>query len=1087
MKNKLLIMSVFLLSIFLISGLQNNTIQSVSSETGFETVIRDGSAVKHFWSSEDVLIPTTYTEQTTEFRGVWVATVYNLNMPQHSTEAQYKAAVDAMILELKESNMNAMLFQVRPNNDAFYDSSYAPWSRWLTGSEGTDPGWDVLQYIIDQCHANGIEFHAWMNPYRVANTTIEQSSYIPTLHAENFARIHPELVVSGNLDSHGRYPIILNPGEPAVQQYIRNVVTEIITNYDVDGIHFDDYFYPYSGISSDTTTYNTYKLPGQTIEDWRRENINAVVSGVKSDIDQYNQTFGTDIRFGISPFGLWGSGIEGYSQYLEGGSNTGPTNLSSYTKQYADSKRWVEEGWVHYICPQVYWDFDHTTAPYADVVDWWAMISRGTGVDVIIGHAPSSASSGGWVTEEISDQLRYNQQHPEIKGSVMYSASYLDHPHMQYVETHNWTTTPTNTWSQSVSDNFDIAIDGVQEGNIYIQDVTISLTSLDAIQYKVDDGQWNSYTAPITISGEGAHVLYVKTIDGLLNESEVSSFNIPIQYINNDVPTYQINGNMIGENYILGSTITFNATEDIYVAINHGNVGTFQLYTQPIVLDDTGSYYIRAKTIDSVGTESEEVTISLTIQEECYDAPSYNLTGDGTNNQFQTAQLTFSSETTVEYNINNQGWNIYTNEISFDIEGEYTVVYRNTDSCGVQNSVSFTIDQTSPSIPNVTITGDYDGTKYYTSDVTVTLHGDETIFYRVHNGNSWSSWNIYQDPIHLVYTADYYVAFYAVDEAGNLTEIHEERIRLNIPPSEDNIFIIRDGEIVNYYNTGTNIILPSYQEKTEEIRAVWVATVNNIDIDQYISEEQYKGQIINMLDTLEMYHFNTIFFQVRPMNDAFYDSYYAPWSRYLTGIEGQDPGWDIMAFLIEEAHLRGIEVHAWLNPYRVSTGTEDKSTQLSLLHDENFAKQNPDLVMVDNAGKLILNPGERQVQVYIRNVISELITKYDIDGIHFDDYFYSYNGTPNSEDNDLYLQKRQPGQTLDDWRRENINTVVREIHELILTHNTNNSKTVEFGISPFGIWKSGEPDGSNTSPYTLESYTDQYADSKRWVEEGWVD
>lgn len=1087
MKNKasyILLLLIVTLSAF---GLQMSQIQEVQSDIVFEVLQRNGSDVHHFWTSDDVLIPTTYTEKDTEFRGVWVATVYNLNMPTHTSETQYKAAFQDLVDELKESNMNAMLFQVRPLNDAFYDSAYAPYSRYLDGTEGSDPGWDVLQYMIDTCHANGIEFHAWMNPYRVANTTMSQTSYINTLHAENFAKINPHLVVSGNVDSHGRNPLILNPGEPAVKTYIRDVVTELITNYNVDGIHFDDYFYPYSGISSDTTTYNTYKLPGQSIEDWRRENINEVVSGIKSDIDAYNDTNNTDLRFGISPFGLWGSGIEGYSQTLPGGSNTGPTNLSSYHSQYADSKRWVEEGWLHYICPQVYWNFTHSTAPYADVVDWWAEISRGTGVDVIIGHAPSAASSGSWLTEEISDQLRYNQKHPEIKGSVMYSASYLDYAHMQYVELHNWTTTPLNTWETSNVEAPDISISGVQEGNIYIEDVTVTLTSTDAIQYKINDGAWTDYTAPFMINGEGAHVLYVKTIDGLGVESPVSSFNIPIQYINNVVPEYVINGSQIGDNYVLGTTITFTATEDIYVAINHGNVGEFELYTEPIVLDDTGGYYIRAKTTDSNGTDSEEVIISLTVQEECYDVPVVNMIGTGPNNTHQSLTLELTSDTTIEYNINDQGWMSYTSSLVFDVEGNYNVKYRNTDTCGVINEVDFVIDTTPPTEPTITVTGDYDGTRYYTSTTNIALSGEGTIYYRIHNGSSWTSWDVYTESFDLVFTADYYVAYYSVDEAGNQSNTLEERVRLQIPPSEDSIYIIRDGEIVNYYGTGTPIMLPSYTEKSEEIRAVWVATVSNIDIGQHTSEEQYKGEIIAMLDNLEYYNFNTIFFQTRPMNDAFYDSNYAPWSRYLTGTEGGDPGWDVLAILIEEAHIRGIEVHAWLNPYRVSSGTEAKDIQLSGLHDDNFAKKNPDLVMVDGAGKLILNPGERQVQVYIRNVIQELITQYDIDGIHFDDYFYSYNGTPNSEDNDLYLQRREPGQTLEDWRRENINTVVREIHELITLHNANNNTTVEFGISPFGIWKSGEPDGSNTSPYTLESYTDQFADSKKWVEEGWVD
>jgi uncharacterized lipoprotein YddW (UPF0748 family) len=1061
---------------------------------GYESLVtleRNGSNVYHYMSSEKVLIPDTYTEKDTEFRGVWVATVYNLNMPTHTSETQYKAAFQNLISELLESNMNAMLFQVRPTNDAFYESDYAPWSKYLTGSEGVDPGWDVLAWMIEECHANGIEFHAWMNPYRVYNAAVTQDVYIPTLSADNFAKQRPDLVITGNLDSHNRYPIILNPGEPEVKTYIRNVVTEIITKYDVDGVHFDDYFYPYSGLNSDLATYEAYKLPDQSIEDWRRENVNDVVRGIKEDIDAYNETSGESVKFGISPSGLWGSGIEGYPKTLEGGSNTAITNLSTYHTQFADSKKWVEQGWLHYICPQVYFSFTHSTAPYADVVDWWASISRGTGVDVYIGHAPSSAYSQNWLTEEISDQLRYNQKHPEIKGEVMYSASYLDYTHMQYVEANNWTVTPSNIY-ESTGANIDISLSGDKFGNIYINDVTITLTSTDTVWYQLDDGEWTEYLNPVYVTGTGAHVLYMKTEDSLGVFSSVTSYNIAIQYLNGDVPTINVTGNQIDGNYVVGSVITLTSdSADIYVAINHGSVGEFVLYTEPIVLDDTGGYYIKAKTIDERGTESEEAVLSVTVQEECYDAPSISVTGSGQDPFYQSAVITLTGETDMQYMINDGNWISYTGPFTLDQEGSYTIYYRNDDACMVALSKDITIDNTAPNVADIQIDGTYDGEKYYTSETVVSLSSDEvnnTIYYRLHNGSTWSSWKVYTEEIDLLYTANFTFEYYVVDQAQNQSEVVSTRVRLQVPPSETNLYVIRNGEVVTYYNSDVPIELPtSYTEKTEQIRAVWVATVSNIDVGLHTSEEQYKSMIISMLDEIEENNFNVIFFQVRPMNDAFYDSDYAPWSRYLTGVEGQDPGWDVLDFVIKESHKRGIEFHAWLNPYRVSTGTESMEDQLALLHEDNFAKQNPDLVIADNKGKLILNPGERQVQVYIRNVIQELISKYDVDGIHFDDYFYSYNGTPLTADSELYNRQKDPGETLEDWRRENINTVIREVHEVIVEYNLNHETTIEFGISPFGIWKSGGDDGSNTSPYAMQSYSDQYADTKHWVEQGWLD
>lgn len=410
-----------------------------------EPLVRNGKNIYHYSTSDRVMMPTDYVEKTTELRGVWVATVYNLNMPRHTSETQYKAEFRTVLNRAIANNMNAIFFQVRPLNDAFYDSDFAPWSRYLTGIEGSDPGWDILRFMIDETHAHGIEFHAWMNPYRVANSSLDKTTYLSSLSSDNFARQNPDLVVAGKR-SNDVYPYILNPGEPAVHNYIREVVIELVSNYDVDGIHFDDYFYPYSGIDSDQSTYDTYHEDGQTIEEFRRESVNTAVREIKENLDQFNQAMGRTVRFGISPFGLWASGLPGYSQSVSGGSNTGPYNMSSYHAQYADSKKWVEEGWLDYIAPQVYWAFSHSTAPYADVVDWWAGVVEGTGVDLLIGHSLSGASSGSWLTDEIAMQVRYNRKYDVIKGSIMYSASFLTHRHIGEVTEHYWQNVPDDVW-----------------------------------------------------------------------------------------------------------------------------------------------------------------------------------------------------------------------------------------------------------------------------------------------------------------------------------------------------------------------------------------------------------------------------------------------------------------------------------------------------------------------------------------------------------------------------------------------------------------------------------------------------------------
>ena len=1049
---------------------------STQADGPLEVLQINGDNVYHYGTSNPVMTPQTYVERTSEFRGVWVATVYNLNFPLHTSETQYKAAFDALLDDVEDNNLNAILFQVRPRNDAFYQSAYAPFSRYLAGSEGQDPGWDAMAYMVSAAHARGIEFHAWMNPYRVTTSSAEA---LNDLAPNNFARMNPHLVIQ---DNDGKY--ILNPGEPAVVDYIKNVVSEIMDLYDVDGIHFDDYFYPYGGLPSgeDQDAYNTYKLTNETLSDFRRRSVNNAISGVKSVVDTHNTDSNKDVRFGVSPIGLWKVGEPD-------GANVASGSIQSYYSQYADSKKWVDEGWVHYINPQIYWNLEHSLAPYADVVDWWAETVRGTGVDLIIGHGIYRTE---YPTVEFYEQIKYNQKHPEIKGSMLYSANFLNTTHMNLVTTNLWTTKPLNTWQTSTVDAPTISLDGTLDGELYRTEVEVTLSSTHDIYYHTGDGIWQLYTTPFIINEQGEHTVYYKAIDSLDQESLVQARSFEIEKQNLDVPTLTINGEMIGDAYVVGSTVTLASdVNPIWVAINKGSVGEWNLYEGPITLDQAGTYFFRVKTIDSEGIESEIYTQSIAVTLESYPDPVISIDGVGRDPYYQHAEISFTSDAdSISYQINSGGWHAYTSPFTLDVEGTYTIVFRNDDATMNEVTKEIIIDQTPPEDPLLTITGEKEDI-YYIEETLVDLsstNGTDEIFYRLHNGKTWSNWNLYSETLILALNATYTLEYYAQDEALNVSETISERIRLNIPPSETNRFVIRDGEYVNYYQTNTPVELPTtYTEKDAEVRAVWVATVSNIDIGMHYGEDSYKNEIITMLDRLEELNFNVMFFQVRPMNDAFYDSDYAPWSRYIMGAEGIDPGWDIFQFILDEAHHRGIEVHAWLNPYRVSTGTADKQTQLDALHDENFAKQNPDLVIQDSQGKLILNPGEPRVRSYIINVVNELMSKYDVDGIHFDDYFYSYSGMSDAQDAETYNDTKLTGESLDDWRRRNVDMLIENLHITINNWNRNRDRTVEFGISPFGIWLSGGAFGSNTSPYALQSYSDQYADTRKWVMEGWLD
>lgn len=262
-----------------------------------------------------------------------------------------------------------------------------------------------------------------------------------------------------------------------------------------------------------------------------------------------------------------------------------------------------------------------------------------------------------------------------------------------------------------------------------------------------------------------------------------------------------------------------------------------------------------------------------------------------------------------------------------------------------------------------------------------------------------------------------------------------------------------------------------------ELRGIWLTTVWNIDFptSSSLSAQAQQDQLIEILDILHDTGFNAVFFQVRPEGDAVYASEVEPWSRFLTGTSGTDPGYDPLALLIEEGHTRNIEVHAWINPYRAKVSTS--------------ATMGPGHISVTNPGAVItygsnvwMDPGQTVVQDRLIEVIEDLVTRYDLDGVHFDDYFYPYpiSGTP-FPDSATYSAYQASGGTLDlgDWRRDNVNRMVKRVHETVRDLDP----AVRFGVSPFGIYRPGQPEGITG----LDAYAAIYADPVRWSEEGWVD
>lgn len=293
-------------------------------------------------------------------------------------------------------------------------------------------------------------------------------------------------------------------------------------------------------------------------------------------------------------------------------------------------------------------------------------------------------------------------------------------------------------------------------------------------------------------------------------------------------------------------------------------------------------------------------------------------------------------------------------------------------------------------------------------------------------------------------------------------------------------------EIVCHYNSKEPIIIPeTYHEK--EVRAFWVSNVVNIDIPTVEDIGSYKHKVITMLDSAVDYHINTLFFQVRTTNDAFYESKLNPFSRFLTGAEGKKPPFDVLKWIIEEAKKRHLAFHAWCNPYRVSmNGNLTKDEYFKTCDDLNFAKRHPELIVLDKKGAMILNPAKEQVKQFIVDSMVELVSNYDVDGIHFDDYFYPYAGLDDVY-NDLkdYEFRENEAWSLGDFRRHHVTDALRRVYQAIKSKD----QKLQFGVSPFGIWKTkdSDPNGADVDPKCSESYYGQYADSVTWVKEGIMD
>ncbi|SEF13871.1 glycoside hydrolase family 10 protein [Streptomyces sp. Ag109_O5-10] len=347
----------------------------------------------------------------TEMRGMWLATVSNRDWPSRtglSASAQRKE-LTTLLDKAVDHRLNAVMFQVRPTADAFWPSPYEPWSQYLTGTQGKDPGWDPLGTAVKEAHARGLQLHAWFNPYRIANHTDPGK-----LVASHPARKHPDWVVRYG----GR--LYYNPGIPAVRAFVEQAILDAVAKYPVDAVHFDDYFYPYPVAGQtfdDDDAYDTHGGDFSSRAAWRRDNIDKLVTETAAGVKKLRP--GT--RFGISPFAVWRNAATDSR-----GSDT-KAGVETYDDLYADTRKWVQKNWIDYIVPQVYWQIGNSAADYAKVVDWWAGVAKGSGTRLHIGEALYQAGADGaaaaWQDPaELSRHLTLAGRYPQVGGHVYFAA-----------------------------------------------------------------------------------------------------------------------------------------------------------------------------------------------------------------------------------------------------------------------------------------------------------------------------------------------------------------------------------------------------------------------------------------------------------------------------------------------------------------------------------------------------------------------------------------------------------------------------------------------------------------------------------------
>lgn len=395
------------------------------------------SLVTPFPSPTKPPVPAKPAAQTEPVRGVWLTTVSRLDWPPISSVTaspalrirQQQQALTAKLDKLHSLGINTVFFQVKPDGTALWRSRILPWSDILTGNIGQEPGYDPLQFILDEAHKRGMKVHAWFNPYRVSTNT--KPATVTALN--NTLQLQPASVFVLHRDwirtASDRF--VLDPGIPAARDWITSIVAEVVSNYAIDGVQFDDYFYTETAASplNDSATFRQYGAGFASKADWRRHNTQLLIEQVSRTIKQLKP----GVEFGVSPAGVWRN-----LSHDAAGSDT--RGAAAYDEAYADTRRWVQLGLLDYIAPQLYWPFARQAARYDVLARWWANVVQPTRTRLYIGVAlykvgEASKNEPDWTVQggvpELKKQLDLNESLPHIDGTILFREDYLNQPQTQ--------------------------------------------------------------------------------------------------------------------------------------------------------------------------------------------------------------------------------------------------------------------------------------------------------------------------------------------------------------------------------------------------------------------------------------------------------------------------------------------------------------------------------------------------------------------------------------------------------------------------------------------------------------------------------